>query len=146
MGGVSPGGHDSPALSSRTEIGLAHQPGHPFARDASPLLTQLDVETRTAISALMSTKPLSKLFCELGIFSRVLADRALQPGVIATLVYSEHTAHDHNRKFLLILFNELISHLDSREKMPTAFFNISRSCRKSSFSRFRRRFSSSIWV
>ena len=42
---------------------------------------------------------------------------------------------------MLVLFNKLISHLDSREKMLTTFFSMSRSCCTLSNSRLRRRFS-----
>jgi hypothetical protein len=36
--------------------------------------------------------------------------------------------HDDNGKFMLVLFNKLIFHLESREKMLTTFFRMSRSC------------------
>ncbi len=90
------------------------------AMRASPI-TQFRMQARAAVSALMSAKFLSNFFCELGIFSLALTDRTLAPGVKATFRDTEHAAHDDNGKFLLMLVNKLIVHLDSREKMPTAF-------------------------
>ena len=34
---------------------------------------------------------------------------------------TKRSTHDDNGKFLLVLFDKLIFHLDSREKMPTTF-------------------------
>lgn len=38
---------------------------------------------------------------------------------------SENVAHDHHGKFVLVLFDKLIVHLDSREKMLTTSDRIS---------------------
>jgi hypothetical protein len=70
------------------------------------------MQARAAVSALMSAQFLSKLFYELGIFSLALTGRTLAPSVKATFRDIEHSAHDHNGKFLLVLFNKLIVHLD----------------------------------
>src|SRR5438046_1021772 len=59
---------------------------------------------------------------------------------------TKYLAHHHDGKLLLVLFDKLIVHLLSREKMLTTFFNISRSCCTRSSSRLRRRFSSSKGV
>ena len=130
----------------RTQPCLTHQSGNPLASKASSPITQFRMQARAAVSALMSAKFLSNLFYELGIFSLALRDRTLAPGVKATFRYAEHSAHDDNGEFLLVLFNKLIFYLDSREKMPTAFFSMSRSCWTLSSSRLRRRFSSSSAV
>ena len=47
------------------------------------------------------------------------------PSVIATFPDSKHFAHDHDGKFLLVLFDKLIFHLESREKMLTTSDRIS---------------------
>src|SRR6266571_6343224 len=95
----------------------------------------------------MRDKDLPNLLSEASIFSFAPAGRALAPGVKATFRDSQHLAHGRNGKFLLVLFDKLIFHLDSREKMLTTFFNMSRSCCTLSSSRLRRRFSSSnsVW-
>src|SRR6266567_4124662 len=79
--------------------------------------------------------------------SFALTGRALAPGIQATFRDSENLAHDHDSKFALVLFDKLIFHLDSREKMLRTFFSISRSCWTRSSSRLSRRFSSSsaVW-
>ena len=64
--------------------GTSHQSGDPFAGDASSLIAQFPVDARTPISALMSGKDLLNFFGELSIFSFALADRTLEPGIIAT--------------------------------------------------------------
>lgn len=94
----------------------------------------------------MGLKSLLKLFRELSIFSLALAHRAFAPSVIAALRDAKHSAHHDDGKFLLVFLNTLRDHLFSREKMLMAFFCISRSCRRISFSRLRRRFSSSKTV
>src|SRR5579884_1925807 len=123
-----------------------HQPGDPFARDASPLILQFHMNTWTAISTSVRDKNLPNLLSQLSIFSFALTGRALAPSVVATFRDSKNAAHDGDGKFLFVLFDKLIFHLDSREKMLTAFFNISRSCWTLSSSRLRRRFSSSSGV
>jgi len=92
------------------------------------LLAQLGMQAWAALSATMRVKLLSNLFYELGNFSFALTGRTLSPGVKATFRDTQHSAHDDNREFLLVLFDKLLFHLESREKMPTTFFNISRSC------------------
>jgi hypothetical protein len=91
----------------------------------------------------MGAKHLSNLLRDLSIFSVALTGGTLAPSVEATFRDSKHTAHHHDGKFVLVLFDKLIFHLDSREKMLIAFFSISRSCCTLSNSRLRRRFSSS---
>lgn len=47
--------------------------------------------------------------------------RALTPCIIGTFRDSEYQAHGHNGKLLLVLFDTLPVHLDSRDKMLTTF-------------------------
>jgi hypothetical protein len=82
----------------------------------------------TAISASVSGKDLPNLLRKVSLFSGALTGRALAPGVKAAFRDSEHVAHPRDGKFVLVLFNKLTFHLESREKMLTAFFNMSRSC------------------
>jgi hypothetical protein len=146
VGRVSCGGlHPMPFLLGRKSR-LTHEPGHPFASDASPLILQLPLDARTPVSASVRDKDLSDLLRKLSIFSLTLAGRTLAPGIQATFRDSEHVAHDDDGKFVLVLFNKLIPHLESREKMLTTFFSMSRSCWTRSRSRLSRRFSSSSAV
>lgn len=143
---ISPGGQHPTSFAPGAHVRLTHKSSHPLARDASPLILQLSIDTRTPISASMRDKDLPNLLRKLSIFSLALAGRTLAPGIKATFRDSKHLAHGHDGKFLLVLFNTLLSHLDSREKMLTTFFSISRSCCTLSNSRLRRRFSSSSGV
>src|SRR5690242_5379976 len=120
-----------------------HQSGNPFARDFSSLIVQLLMDTWTSISTLMGAKHLSNLLLDLSIFSLALTGGTLAPSVEATFRDSKRLADDRYGKVALVLFDKLIFHLDSREKMLIAFFSISRSCCTLSNSRLRRRFSSS---
>src|SRR5215471_10225640 len=99
------------------------------------------MNTRTAISLSMSVKYLSNLFSEQSIFSLASTGGTLAPGIKSAFGDTKHLAHDHDGKLMLVLFNKLIFHLDSREKMLTTFFRISRSYCTLSSSPLRRRFS-----
>src|SRR5438552_2532949 len=121
MGDVSSGRQHPTAFAFGAEPCCPHEPGYPFARAADSLLTEFDMQTGTAISALMVLKSLSKLLGQLSIFSLSLADRALAPRIKATFRDVEHSAHDDDGKLLLVFFDKPIDHLLSREKMLTAF-------------------------
>jgi hypothetical protein len=82
----------------------------------------------TPISASVCDKDLPDLTSESSIFSVVLAGSTLAPGVESTFGNAKDLAHHHDGKFMLVLFDKLIYHLLSREKMLTTFFSISRSC------------------
>lgn len=69
----------------------------------------------------MGNKDLPDLLRQLSIFLMVSAGRTLAPGGESTFGHAKHLAHHRDRKFLLVLFNELIFHLLSREKMLTPF-------------------------
>src|SRR6266446_8618162 len=146
MGSVSFGGQHPTSFAPGAQVCLTHQPRHPFAREASPVVLQLCMDARTPISASVCDKDLPDLASQLSIFSAASADRTLAPGVESAFGNAKHLAHDHNGKLLLVLFDKLIFHLLSREKTLTTFFKISRSCWTLSSSRLRRRFSSSNGV
>ena len=83
---------------------------------------------------------------EPGIFSLVLAHFPLAPGIIAADRNLQSLAQQRDGVLLAVLGNELELHTWPREKMPIAFFSMSRSCRSRSFSRFKWRISSSCAV
>jgi hypothetical protein len=60
----------------------------------------------------MDAKHLSNLLPALSIFSLALTGGTLAPSVEATFRDSKRLAHDHYRKFVLVLFDKLIFHLD----------------------------------
>jgi hypothetical protein len=62
-----------------------------------------------------------------GIFSAMLARLSAFPGIIATLGDLERLAEHRDRILLAVLGNERKAQSWLREKMPSAFFRISRS-------------------
>src|SRR2546423_5772862 len=80
------------------------------------------------------------------IFPLVLTHRRLAPGVIPTHRYVERLTEQAHRILLPMVFDELKPYGCLREKMATAFFNMSRSCRTLSNSRLSWRTSSSCAV
>src|SRR5450759_5536502 len=78
-----------------------------------------------------------------GIFSAMLGSLPVFPGIIAALGNLQGLAQLGDRILVAVLCDELKFHSGPREKMPIAFFKISRSCRSRSFSRFKWRISSS---
>lgn len=111
----------------RTQLLFAHQPGTPLASALDPLCLQLDIDARAAVHATIGLENDVHLFGEFGIFSAVLARRALAPGIVSTDRHVEYSAHQHNGRLVPVLLDELVSHSLSREKMPTVFFRMSRS-------------------
>ncbi|GHO71609.1 hypothetical protein KSC_105010 [Ktedonobacter sp. SOSP1-52] len=118
MSGVPACGKHTTPFAFGTQSCLMHQSGHPFTGDAASLITQLGMQAWAAVSTTMSVKFLSNLFCELGIFPFALTGGTLSPSVKATFRDTKHSAHDDNGKFLLVLLEKLIFHLDSYENPP----------------------------
>jgi hypothetical protein len=74
---------------------------------------------------------------KLTIFSLMVTHRAFAPGVVPTQRHVEGLTEQAHRILLPMVFDELKPHGWLREKMATAFFNMSRSCRTLSSSRLR---------
>lgn len=66
-------------------------------------------------------KVMPDLLSQLSIFSVTSAGRTLAPGVESAFGNAKHLAHHHDGKLVLVLFDKMIDHLLSREKMLTAF-------------------------
>src|SRR6266851_8143918 len=122
------GGQHPTVFASGASPVLAHESGDSFARTPPPKLAEFGMNAWTPIDSPMGDKDLLYGGAELSIFSFALTHRALAPCIIPTLRDAEDSAHDDNGKFLLELFDKLIFHLDSREKMLTTFLRMSRSC------------------
>src|SRR5258708_25166448 len=137
------GGDRTMAGTSREEVLCSHQTTHAFARTPHPVSLELCMHARAAIHATIGLENDLHLFGKLGIFSAVLALRALAPGIIPTHRYREHPAHEDNGILRPVICHELLSTASLREKMPSAFFKRSSSCLTLSTSRLSRRISSS---
>ncbi len=124
---ISPGREHATVFALGIQLSLTHQPGDSFARDLAPLIFDLPTNPWRSIPALVLIKHLANGLRELSIFSMTLAGGALAPSVKAAFGNLKDSTHDDDGKLLLVLFDKLISHLDSREKMLIAFFSISRS-------------------
>ncbi len=61
MRNVSSRGEHPAPFAFGAQSRFPHQPGYPFAGAAPALIAQFDVQTRTAIPALVGTKPLPNL-------------------------------------------------------------------------------------
>src|SRR5258708_2153806 len=83
------------------------------------------------------------LLGQFAIFPLPGALRAFSPGVEAPCRHPQHAAHNPHFKVLAVVLDKEKTFFYGREKMASAFFNISRSWRKISFSRCKRRSSSS---
>ena len=142
------GPHRKPRCNTGSSSGLPYRerrimPPKVRAYALDPFVMQVSINAWRAISLQMLFKYLPNFLLEMSIFSFPLAGGTLAPGVKAAFRDREYTAHYHYWKLTLMLFNKLIFHRWSREKMLTTFFRISRSCCTLSNSRFKREISSS---
>jgi hypothetical protein len=111
-----------------------------------PASFEHSVKARTAIDLAVRKVDLLDYGFEPGIFPLVLAHFALAPSIIAADRNIQSPAQQRDCVLLTVLSDELELHTWPREKMPIAFVNLSRSCRRRSFSRFKWRISSSCGV
>jgi hypothetical protein len=121
MGGVSSGGLYPTPFAHGTYLSLTHEPRYSFACDVPPWIFQLALDAWTPLSASVCDKNLPNLLHQLNIFLVVSAGRTPAPGIKSAFGHAKNLAHDHHGKFLLVLFNTLIFHLLSREKMLITF-------------------------
>ena len=116
--------HYSASFAFRGDPMFTHEPSYSLARTMDSLLFEFGMNARTPVHLAMREKDLPDLGNNESIFSFALAGWALAPCIIATFRDTEYPAHGHNGKPLLVLFNKLIFHLDSREKMLTTFIEV----------------------
>ena len=82
---------------------------------------------RAAVELTMLMENLLDTSCEPGIFSAMLGGFPIFPAIIATLRNLKRLTEERNRVLLLVLCNKLKFYSWLREKMPIAFFSMSRS-------------------
>src|SRR6266480_110043 len=123
---------------------LSHQTSHPFPRTMNTLRTQFCMHTWATIHAAIGLESRLHFLGKLGIFSAMLTGRSLTPSIVPTDRNLQYTTHGYHGILVPMLRHELIFQCWPREKMPMAFFNMSRSCFTLSNSRLSRR-SSSSW-
>src|SRR3712207_948736 len=136
------GGDPELAFGLGPDVVLAHQPSHTVASDPVAFGLQAGVHAWAAVG--LPTLAMDRLdLRDQGlILGRPGALRPPQPVVEAAGRGIQNPAHWAHRKVFAMIFDELEFHFGISEKMATAFFKMSRSIRKRSFSRFSFRISS----
>jgi hypothetical protein len=124
------------SLRKGTQAQRLHQTHDPFTRTMDPRVTEFGMDARAAVDVAVLLEDLLNQGRNSGIFSLMGTGLALLPSIIAALGNLQDIAEQLNGIILTLLCDELKFYARPREKMPIAFFNTSRSCRKSSFSRF----------
>jgi len=114
-----------------------------FIPQVWPVGSQRRMNPRTAIDLAVGLIDPLDMLSQHRIFSAPPAGSAFVPGVVSTHGDLQDSTHRGDGVLLLMLCYESVLHLDFREKMLTTFFEMSRSCRVTSNSRFRQRISSS---
>jgi hypothetical protein len=123
---------------------FSHQTSYPFPSTMKTLCTKFRMNTRAAIHAAIGLESRLHFLGKLGIFSAVLTGSTFAPSIVSTDRNLQHTTHGRNRILVPMRSHELVFHCWPREKMPMAFFSMSRSCFTASNSLLRRR-TSSFW-
>src|SRR5829696_3863199 len=120
---------------------LVHEALDPTPADAPALSPQRGMHSRRAVAAPVLSMQASHIGqqVESGSGSRALGPAP--PGVVAGSRDAEHLAYDAHRPLLLVIVDESEPHRGVSEKMPMAFFKMSRSARARSSSRRSRAFS-----
>lgn len=101
------------------------------------------MHARTAVAAAAGLVDAADLAEQLAVGGGPAALRPPTPGVVAGRGDLQHLAQDPDGKGLAVFVNEVEPHFACPEKMPMAFFKMSRSICTRSSSRRRRRIS--VW-
>src|SRR5215208_2294138 len=137
------GSLEPPLLPSPQAV-VAHQPGYPSTTDREAAIPQFPRHPGTAIGAVRQSKGRPDMRQQHHVVALAATGWPTSPGEIAALADAEHTAQAVDREFRFRPIDQREPHrLPSRAKKAVAFFRMSRSCRRISFSR-RSRFSSAV--
>src|SRR6516164_2518147 len=133
-----------PPLLPCPEPVLAHQASYPAAPDCEAAIPQFPRHSGTAIGAVRQGKGRPDMRQQHHVVALAAADQPTSPGEIAALANTKHAAQAMDGEFRFCPIDEREPHrLPSRAKKAVAFFRMSRSWRRISFSR-RSRFSSAV--
>jgi hypothetical protein len=126
-----------PAGKCPDAVGV-HQPLDPPPAAAIPFSAKRCMHPGAAVASAMPGMEAPHLHQQVpvGGCSRTL--RAITPGIVAAWRHLEHAAHGTHRPNAAVLVDEGEPHFGVSEKMPMAFFKMSRSMRVRSSSRFSR--------
>jgi hypothetical protein len=137
---------DPTFLRTHHESLLLHQAHHTLAAPVNPLVLQRRMHAWTPINATPLPEDLGDLLAEPTIFLLAVTCATSTPTIVTACRNLKDRVHEFHRKFLMMVFHELVPHRGRCKKMAAAFFRMSRSWRKRSTSRRRRRTSSSSSV
>ena len=121
---------------------IAHQARHSVARDSLAIHKQLAVNAPHTIDSACCVVDTSDLVDESSVVDLALARTSARPGVVAAHRHFQHTASVLHVELFRVVPKEAVSHWDCLAKNAVAFFSMSRSSRRTLFSR-RSRISSS---
>ena len=130
-----------PAFVAALDTVTAHQAGDTVDAHPSPLGTQGGMNARTAVDCTVVGVNTADLGGKAAIGDIPGAVRTVPPCIVAAVTDLQHGAHRPHRECRSMVFDEAEPHLGGPEKMPTAFFKMSRSVWARSRSRRRRRIS-----
>src|SRR5271163_2628118 len=124
-----------PPLLPSPQAVVAHHPGYPAATDRKAAIPQFPRHSGTAIGAVRQGKGRADMRQQHHVVTLAAAGRPTPPGKIAALADTKHTAQAMDGEFRFRRIDEREPHrLPSRTKKAVAFFRMSRSCRRISFS------------
>src|SRR6202165_2827095 len=125
-----------PPLLPSPEAVVAHQPGYPAATDREAAIPQFPRHSGTAIGAVRQGKGRPDMCQQHHVVTLAAAGWPAPPGEIAALTNTKHAAQAMDGEFRFRPVDEREPHrLPSRAKKAVAFFRMSRSWRRVSFSR-----------
>jgi hypothetical protein len=119
---------------NRLHLCFTHQPSYTVSTARISQTSQGMKNPRTPVSFIALFKELTNYLSQLSIFSNTCRLPALSPRIIPTPSNPRYFAHLLDRVFPVVLGYESVYRSGSVEKMATAFFKISRSRRRRSFS------------
>src|SRR6478609_1834996 len=133
-----------PPLLPSLQAVVAHQASRPAATDHQAGVLQFPRHPGTAIGGVREGKGRADMCQQHHVVALAATGWPISPGEIAALADAEHAAQAVDGELRFRPIDERKPHrLPSRTKKAVAFFRMSRSCRRISFSR-RSRFSSAV--
>jgi hypothetical protein len=119
--------HPEPPFGTRPDAVAAHQAGHPVSAYPLTLGLQGRMDPRAAIAAPAVGMDAADVLEQRPVGLRADAFGPVPPRIVSTGAHLQNrTHHPHVEHFALVL-DETEPHLGGPEKMPMAFFRMSRS-------------------
>jgi hypothetical protein len=127
MGVFAVSGSRGSAFVAALDAVMAHQAGDTVDADPSPLRTLGSMHARTAVDRPVICVDTANVSGKVAIGDIPGTVRTVPPRIVAAAADLQHGAHRSHWECLPMVFDEAEPHLGGPEKMPTAFFKMSRS-------------------